>query len=660
MKNIRTTRIPCFRRWNRKGWSVFASIRRQVTIGVLSVGMSMLLLATQGASAQNADTAAVLRTMRIDEVGISGSQSSPTRNALSQTPLFDRKAQAAAPVQTLEAALRLAPSVDIRERGGKGTQADISIRGGSFDQTMVLLNGIDFTDARTGHQSHSLPVDLECISAVELVDGLPGVGAYAGAVNIRTAPLKPTYLRFEGAGGQYGYAYANLSGAVTSSRLSVFGAASYRRSDGYRPNTDFSNCNAFVRATWEARHAGFFDMQAGWQQRAFGSNGFYAAYNPDQWEQTSTALASLRWLKSVGRFAFGASASYRKNFDRYDWTRGDAMNRHATDHAGARLWTDCIWTGGVTSLGGDYAFDHIYSTNLGERLAVPQGDYTHAKARHTGNIWLRHAKEWARFDASASVGMSLTPYGRTALWSLAAGYRPSEGLRLSAGASQSMRLPTFTDLYYTSPAQINNLDLVPEHAVTCRLGADYARRRWNFSASAYYRAGRDIIDWVWREDMDGKWHSEQSSRLDTYGVELSGGYAAEKGVLRRVTLSYAYVTTDRTTHVIARSAMDFLRHKAAIAAEVRFLRRMSLAVTASLCDRNGSYTHYPTPGDPSLTQERRFEPYFLLDGRLAWEKGVCRLYVDATNITDSRYCDWGGIPLPGTWVTGGVTLTFGR
>jgi len=93
---------------------------------------------------------------------------------------------------------------------------------------MVLLNGIDFTDARTGHQSHSLPVDIDCISAVDLLDGVPGVGAFAGAVNIRTAPLKLTYLRFEGAGGQHGYAYANLSGAVTSGRFSLLAAGSYR------------------------------------------------------------------------------------------------------------------------------------------------------------------------------------------------------------------------------------------------------------------------------------------------------------------------------------------------------------------------------------------------------------------------------------------------
>ena len=659
MKNIRTKQTPCFRRWSRKGWAAFASLHRHVTIGVLAVTMSILLLATQHASAHDADTAAVLKTLRIDEVGISGSQSAPTRNVQSQTPLFDRKAQAAAPVQTLESALRLAPSVDIRERGGKGMQADIFIRGGSFDQTMVLLNGIDFTDARTGHQSHSLPVDIDCISAVDLLDGVPGVGAFAGAVNIRTAPLKPTYLRFEGAGGQHGYAYANLSGAVTSGRFSLLAAGSYRRSDGYRHNTDFANYNAFVRATYEAPRAGFFDLQAGYQNRTFGSNGFYAAYNPDQWEATSTALASLRWLKQAGRFSFGASASYRKNFDRYDWTRGTAMNRHNTDNVGARLWADYDWRAGTTSLGGDYAFNHIYSTNLGEALSRPHGRYTHAKARSTGNLWLRHAKQWRRFDLAASAGISLTPYGTSALWSLSGGYTPAAGLHLGIGAFQSMRLPTFTDLYYTSPAQINNLDLTPERAVTYLFDAGYMKNSWRLSLQTYYRAGRDIIDWVWREDMGDKWHSEQTSRLDTYGIELSGGYTVADGFLRRVTLSYGYITTDRNSDIIAKGAMDYMRHKAALAVEVHFLRRMSLALTASVYDRNGSYTHYPVPGDPSLSEVRDYEPYFLLDGRLQWEKGICRLYVDATNITDSRYCDLGGIPLPGAWGTAGVALTIG-
>ena len=652
---------PRFRRWTRKNWSVFASFHREVSIGVLSASMSLLLLLPQGVSAHKTDTTNVQLSVRIAEVDVSGIQSSPISNALSQTPLFDRKAHAASPAQTLEAALRMTPSVDLRQRGGKGTQADISIRGGSFDQTMVLLNGIDFTDARTGHQSHSLPIDLDCISSVELIDGLPGVGAYAGAVHIRTAPLLPTYIRLDAQGGQHGYAYTNLSGAWSSDRFSVFAAGSYRRSDGYRYNTDFDTYNAFLRLSGDARRWGFFEFQTGYQNRQFGSNGFYAAYNPDQWEKTSTALASLRWTKRFDEhFAMGASLGYRKNFDRYDWTRGEAMNYHNTDNLTAKLWCDYAWRRGVTSVGGDYAFNHIYSTNLGEELNHPHGKYLRAKSRNTGNIWLRHAREWSHFDLKASVGVALTPYDHEMSWSVAGGYRSPWGLRIEAGVWRSMRLPTFTDLYYTSPAQINNLDLVPEMATNCRLNLNYRSGNWSVNLNSYYRRGRHIIDWVWREDLGNKWHSEQTNSLKTYGVELSGGYTSQQGFLRRLFGSYGYTTTDQDTDLVTQNAMDFLRHKAVVNLEVALLRNVTFALTGTLAKRNGNYTAYPVVGDASQTVLREFETYFTLDGRLQWQKKSVRIYVDCTNITDRHYFDLGGIPLPGTWLSAGMTLTIGK
>lgn len=294
--------IPCFKRWSRTNYAVFASLHRQVTIGVLAVGMSILLLTTETAAAQQADTSGVSRVMRIEPVGVTGTRLSPSRSIQSQTPVFDRGTEAAAPFQTLEDALRLSPSIDIRERSGKGVQADISIRGGSPDQTMMLLNGINFTDARTGHQTHSLPIDMDCVSGIELIEGIPGVGAYAGAVNVRTVPLYRNYLRLKAEGGQHGYGYTNLSGALTRDRLVLFAAGSLRRSDGYIHNTDFRNVNGYLRMTYDSPKAGFFDFQTGGQGRRFGSNGFYAAYNPDQFEQTATALGSLRWIKEWGLF----------------------------------------------------------------------------------------------------------------------------------------------------------------------------------------------------------------------------------------------------------------------------------------------------------------------------------------------------------------------
>lgn len=651
---------PRFKRWSRKSYAAFASIGRHVTIGVLPVTMSIVLLATKTSSAQTPDSLSQEKILHIDEVMVTGYKSSPVRSVMTQTTLFDRDVAAARPLQSVESALRLVPSIDIRERGGKAVQTDISVRGGSFDQTQVMLNGINFTDARTGHQSHSLPIDIESIRSVELIEDVAGVGAYAGAVNITTAPLHPRYLRFEGTGGSYGSAYGSLSGAVTSAGFRLMGAASYRRSDGYRYNTDFDNTNAYLRATYDSDKAGIFDFQAGYQLRSFGSNGFYAGYNPDQWERTSTALASMRWSKGVGAWTLAGSVSYRKNFDRYDWTRGQAMNRHNTDNIGADLTAHLQWDGGTTSLGGDYVYNHIFSTNLGEKLSSPRGDYTCADSRHVGNIWLRHTKHWNRVSVSASAGAAFSPYGTSALWNASLSYRPARGFDIEAGASQSMRLPTFTDLYYSSPAQVNNLDLVPEHAITYRLRAAYARGAWSVAASAFYRDGRDIIDWVWHADGEyaGKWHSEQTNSLSTLGAEITGGYTSDKGVLRQATISYGWTDSSQDGTLVTRNAMDFMRHKASAAVTVAFLRDFTLSVAGSVFDRNGSYTFYPVAGDSSQTEIRDYKPYALLDARLSWQRGIWQVYLDATNITSTDYCDMGGLPLPGRWFTAGLVVTI--
>jgi len=678
MKRFVKEQIRCFSRWLRRGYAVFASLHREVKIGVLSATMSILLPVTVlQARTAAIDSLATEREMQIESVGVTASKANPTRSTMSQTTLYDRKTDAAAPLQSFEAALRLMPSVDIRERGGRSSQADIAVRGGSFDQTMVMLNGINFTDARTGHQNHGLPIDMEAVAGMELIDGVAGAGAYAGAVNIRTQPLFDRYARAEVTAGQYGYLYTGLSGAFTTNRLTLFAAGSYRTSDGYRHNTDFRNYNAYVRMTFDSPRAGYFDFQAGGQGRRFGSNGFYAAYNPDQFEQTETFLASLRWVRTFGRFMMNASVSYRKNFDRYEWTRGTPMNYHTTDNVGAELWGEVRWAAGTTSLGGDYSFNGILSSNLGEALDTPRGRngvYTCGKSRNVGNVWLRHVKSWRLFDISATGGASFTPYGTAALWSAAAAVKPTAGMRIEAGASQSMRLPTFTDLYYKTSAQINNLGLKPERAVTVRLDVSYLRNGWNAALHTYYRDGRDIIAWVWRDNLTvgdehytSVWHSEQQARMATYGVEVSGGYSRSKGVLRRVSASYGFIDSDERSDFKTSSVLDYMRHKAVLSVTLGFLRNFTFTATGSVYDRYGTYNEYLRDADGNLlrdengvmqTVKRDFKPYFLLDCRLAWERGAFKVYVDVNNATDTRYCDFGGMTMPGVWATAGVVITL--
>lgn len=653
--------IPCFKRWSRKGYGVFASLHRYVKIGVLCVSMSILLPATSTAQKQNGD-ADTLTVIRLEAANVVGNKASPTRSAMSQTLIFNRADEEVAPLQTIEAALRQSPSIDVRERGGKGIQTDISIRGGSFDQTMIMLNGINFSDAQTGHHAHLLPVDVECISGIDLIDGVSGVGAFAGAINVRTQPILPKYLRAELSGGQHGYLYANISGAAKINDVSIFGATSYRRSDGYTTNTEFDVFKAFLRTTYENSKIGFFDLQLGYQSRWFAANGFYSLKYNNQFEHTSTALASLRWVKQISTgLTINSSVSYRTNFDRFELIKDEPDNEpynfHNTDNIGMEIYADYKSMLGTTSFGGDYTYNHIYSTGLGEKLDNPKKIsgykdkfYTHGKHRNVGNVWLRHKKQFDKFDLAFSGGLSFTSFENAAIWSASFGYAVSENIKIDVGANQSMRLPTFTDLYYTQTGYVGNVNLVPEKAITYQIQANYLVEKLKINTNLYYRRGRNIIDWV-RDDADGDWYSKQITDLNTFGVEFLGQYNFNAFV-KNIKAKYGYISTSKNSSAqISRYALDYMRHKFIFSVDIRPLRNISLALTASVYDRNGEYID-------KTGATKNFKPFFLLDARAAWERNGLKIYVDATNITCTKYFDFGGLDMPRIWASGGVAITI--
>ena len=605
-------------------------------------------------------------------VTVTSERRSSLQNLTTQEPLVTVSRIPAAQTRTLEQLLRLCPSIDIRERGGKSVQTDIGIRGGSPDQTMVQLNGVDFTDARTGHQSHSLPVDSDVIGGMDLIEGIGGNTGLTGAVNVRTRMSDERFLRANLTGGSHGYAYGNLSGALrtASDRLTLFGAGSLRRSDGYRPCTDFTNWNTYGRAVYESEKSGTFDAQAGWQRRDFGAAGFYSLAYPEQYEKTSTALASLRWVKTAGRFSLAAWASYRKNYDCFQLIRGDESkvpyNHHQTDNYGAHAAAGYRWQGGTTTLVADYACNYILSTVLGDaipagavperRLSVPGYDrvYTKWKVRHTGDMFLRHAWEGRRLGLQSSAGAAISPYGTAPLWNAHLDWRPAQRWHLDAGVSQTMRLPTFTDLYYMAPGHKGNPDLQPEKALTVKTGAAFAAGPVTLGATGFYRRGLNVIDWV-RESADADWQCMQLTRLDTWGTDFRAEYLSD-GWLRSVTLLYGHLWSDKESGgMISEYALDYMRNKLSLNLMLSpWADRLELQLTGTLYDRAGNYAAADHTTQP-------YRPFFLLNGNLGFEAGMIkhgslRLYLEAENITNTSYFDFGGLPMPGLWLNAGLMV----
>lgn len=659
MKKQMQKSVATFSRWMRKPYAAFASIGRAVRIGVLSTTM---LIVTFDAMAAAADTT---RLVRVEAVAVSAERAGASAGALDVPRVAaDELTVKFAPISSIEAAIRTLPFADVRQRGARGTQADISLRGGNADQSSILLNGVNFSDARTGHQSHSLPIPLSAISSVNYLSHHIAVGSYTGALDYRVGQASNNFFNAALSGGMYGTYSIEASGTYnTKGGLSIFGAASYDRSDGYIQNTDLNRLNLYSRAVYRGK-AGTFDFQIGYQTMDFGSNGFYSLAYPDQWEATQTALTSLCYSKRWGKWSVDANVSYRLNTDRFElyrpgYTTPPASykggNYHLTDNAAAAASVSYAWgAAGTTSIGIDFAYNHIWSTVLGEKterpLRVNGITYNFAKDRTSASYWLRHAVTLGRFDLTGVISLADNSYTSDPLGGLSVGYRIVDGLRIEGAVARTMRLPTFTDLYYTTPTHIGNKNLVPERATTYSLSLSYERGDWSAVASSYFRDGSNVIDWV-QLPSDMVWKSQQITSLGTFGVELAGSYHPSRGFVQLITLSYGYINADKQSgEYISKYALDYMRHKVAIATQFRLHRKLILAINGTFYDRNGQYQI--SANEPA----QEFKPYFLLDARLTWNVGKFSLWAECTNILDTHYFDFGGIIQPGTWAMAGVSV----
>ena len=245
--------LICFKRWKRRPWAAFASMGKVIMIGVLCVTYSLLVMNSQPLAAQSKSANDTL--IQLEELVINTERPTPFQPLVRVVAVIRAQEIERVPAQNIQDLLRYIQGTDLRSRGGEGVQADINILGGTFDQTIVMINGVNYTDPQTGHHSLNIPVDISQIERIEILQGpgawSEGSAAFAGAVNIITkTPVKGT-LSASLTGGSYGLfrgsANVGLASEAFSGKWSVAGQAggSYSKGDGYSDNTDFEIINAY-------------------------------------------------------------------------------------------------------------------------------------------------------------------------------------------------------------------------------------------------------------------------------------------------------------------------------------------------------------------------------------------------------------------------------
>lgn len=640
--------------------------------------LSMLTLvsnvsAEEKSPKEEADTLA----FDLDEVIVSA-QKAPVSlaDARRSVQVIDRQQIEASPAQDLAGLLSSLRSVDIRSRGTYGMQADINIRGGTFDQTLVLLNGVNVTDPQTGHHNLNIPVDLQSVERIEVLHGsgarVFGPNAFNGAINIITKEPGDSHLNLSLMGGEHRLGAAGVSAGFSSGPVTHHVSAHGIRSDGFTENTDFQSGNLFYRSQIDF-DAGDLDLQAGYNEKEFGANSFYTPVYPDQFEETRAGYASVRWLPA-NDLNLEPTVYWRRHHDRFELFRDDAPdwygghNYHRTDILGAAMQWDHQSEWGTTSAGLDYRYEHIFSNVLGEEMgepmAVPGYDdaqFTHSYDRSGLSLMLEQNAAYGPFSMSAGTLIySNTDLDEpfTLFPGLDLGWQILDDLRWYATANRTLRLPTFTDLFYSDPENQGNPDLQPERAISAETGFKSTWQNILFDVAVFRRWGRDMIDWV-RSPGDEVWQAKNLTEVTISGFEAGAhiplGVRIEgQAAPRSLSVQYSYIHADTFSgDQISNYALDHLNHKVDATLTHPVTRQGGVSVTGSWQDRAGSYMLFE---DGEFTDTEEFEPFFMVDLKLFYEIGPAKIFTEASNALDTQRVDIANVPQPGRWIRGGVQL----
>ncbi len=387
--------------------------------------------------------------------------------------------------------LRQDSSVFLEERGAGGGQADLVLRGGSFEQTLVLLNGFRINDAQTSHHNLDLPVPLEAMDSIQVLEGagstLHGVDALSGVVDFLTAAPDRDSVFLRGGEGSFESNEETLLAGATRGRWSGRVTAERNFSTGFMTDRDYRNEDESAES-WLGSRLGVTDLMFAGSDRSFGANQFYGDY--PSWERTKGWFGSARQeLGSQTEAAF----AYRRHTDEFVLFRDDPAiyeNNHMDGSwQGSLRRTENLPAGTLLLMGLEADGDSIHSNNLG----------LHARNRGAGyvDVDLRPAKK--RWSLSAGAREEIFSGGAKAVFSpeLAGSFRVASSLKLRATGGYGFRIPTYTDLYYSDPSTLGNANLKPESAWTGDGGADWTpSTKIELSATGFYSQQHDTIDYV--------------------------------------------------------------------------------------------------------------------------------------------------------------------
>ena len=524
--------------------------------------------------------------------------------------------------------LQQVAGIDIRQRGVNGMQADLYIRGGSFDQTLLLIDGIKVEDPQTGHHTMNMALPIEVIDRIEIIKGpaarVYGQNAFTGAINIIT---KNNTENVNSAGYQVGsYNQQNFNGTLGKNfqNASHIAHVSFNSSDGYRYNTDFENQNYFLKSTFN-RNKLPVNILGYFTERKFGANGFYASPAAvNQYEETQSSLVGVSSTYKNKNLTLKPLLYWKRNQDMYLFVRNRPSiyrNLHISNKVGAEVNASLSSKAGITGFGIDVAKVYLSSNNLGDRN------------RDMITVFLEHRLKLLNEKLDITPGLAATYFSDFkfhAFPGIDAGYKINDVFKIYANAGYTYRIPTYTDLYYSDPTTLGNENLDPEEAITEEIGLKFSKNNFSGNVAVYNRNSNNLIDYV-KENEDDLWQATNIQDVNSFGFETNFSYRFKMSAYNQ-DLNFGYSYLDENLKDIkanfSRYSINSLKHHFTTTYHSQFLNNISQVITYKYAKR--------TTG----------ESYGIVDVKASLAIESFKLSVIGNNIFNTEYTETNLVPMP--------------
>ena len=602
----------------------------------LRFAFTLLLVATSSIIAQQTQTRQELDTVLIKSTRIDIPFKENARTIQIITADIIKKSAATNVAELLQQVA----GVDIRRRGTAGSQADLYIRGGGFDQTLLLIDGIKMDDAQTGHHTLNAALPIEVIERIEIVKGpaarIFGQNAFNGAINIVTKKKLNSTVSANIEAGSFGQLNGSVTFGKETENTTIIAHIGTLTSDGYRINSDYENYNYFFKGTFNKQKqpinviATFFD-------RKFGAQNFYTppSFGLNEYEETQNSLLGISTTFQSEKFKITPKLYWRRGQDIFLLQRDNPSfyrNLHITNKVGAEANASYTSSLGITGFGLDISRVSISSNNLGDRN------------RTMVNLFLEHRFKTGNFDITPGVAVTyFSDFKFHAFPGLDIGYKVSDNLRAYGNIGYTYRIPTYTDLYYNDSSTTGNPNLKPEEALAQELGLKYNTNNLYATVSVFNRDADNLIDFIRPNTTATKFEATNIAEVNTKGFEFDANYTFKiKDYNQSLAVGYTFLEDNikDQDRDLSRYRLNTLKHHFTTRLRTQLFKNVS---------QNIIYKH---------AERTDGQSYNVWDASIIFNFNKFDFTVTANNIFNAEFIETGFVPMPESNVLFGLRYSF--